>query len=153
MTNKRKKIFYKMKRTYCIIAFLCLLIVSALAQNQRPKFSPEKFRADLERFIVKEVGLTPVESSTFFPLYDEMCKKQRSIFNSMRRIDKIAPKNEEDCRKLIKERDKLDLELKKIQQTYHAKFLNVLSAKKVFDILKAEDKFHRRMLRNRGEKK
>lgn len=141
-----------MKKICVILVFLCL-VVSSWAEDQRQKFSAEKFRADLERFIVKEVGLTPMESSTFFPLYDEMCNKQRTIFNSMRKIDRVKPKDDAECRKLIKERDKMDLELKKIQQTYHLKFLNVLSPKKVFNILKAEDKFHRRMLRDRGAKK
>ena len=140
-----------MKRIYVAVLLLCM-VTAGWADGQRPKFSPEKFRADLECFIVREAGLTPVESSTFFPLYDEMCKRQRAIFNRRRRIDKATPQNDADCRKLIKERDRLDMELKKIQQVYHAKFLNVLSPKKVFDVLKAEDKFHRRMLRNRDGK-
>ena len=143
-----------MKRIYLICMFLVLAVAATEAQDkQKPRFSPEKFRADLECFIVREAGLSPKEASTFFPLYDEMCKKQRVVFTSMRRMDKVNPKSEDECRKLIKERDKLDLELKKIQQTYHSKFLSVLPAKKVFSILKAEDRFHRRMLRGKDGNK
>ncbi len=120
------------------------------AQKQQEKFDPKKFRAELESYIIKEACLTPVESSAFFPLYDEMNRKQRGVFDKMRRLGKMHPASEEDCKKAINERDKLDLEQKKIQQTYHGKFLNVLSAKKVFAILKAEDRFHRRMLHRDG---
>lgn len=127
---------------------MVLLSASLNAQGEkRPKFSPEKFHADLERFIVKEACLTPCESAAFFPLYGEMYKKQRVVFDSMRRLDRSNPVSDADCSKAIKERDKLDLELKKIQQSYHNKFLHVLSPRKVFEVLKAEDRFHRRMLK------
>jgi len=44
----------------------------------------------------------------------------------------------------------MELELKSIQQVYHNKFLNVLSASKVYDVIKAQDRFHRRMFKNWG---
>lgn len=143
-----------MKKTIFLMIWIgCAVLAQARADGHRPGFSPQKFRADLESFIVQQTGLSPKESATFFPLYDEMCKKQRVIFNDMRRIDKACPAKDEDCRKLIKQRDKLDLELKKIQQQYHDKFLNALPARRVFDILKAEDQFHRKMLRERDNRK
>lgn len=137
-----------------LFALALIITMSADAQNdKRKRFSPEKFRTDMQQFIVKEACLTPAESAAFFPIYDEMYKKQRSVFDSMRRLDKSHPVSEEDCRKAVKERDKLDLELKKIQQTYHNKFLSILSAQKVFNILKAEDRFHHRMLKRDDERK
>jgi len=132
------------------IALMTAVAVTAQQDKGRKKFSPKKFRSELESFIVKEACLTPSESAAFFPLYDEMYKKQRVVFDSMRRMDKSNPASDEDCRKAIKERDKLDLELKEIQQAYHNKFLHVLPAAKVFKIIKAEDRFHRRMLKRDG---
>ena len=43
--------------------------------------------------------------------------------------------------------DKMDIELKRIQQQYHNKFLDILPACKVMKAIKAEDKFHRNMLK------
>ncbi len=141
-----------MKKILLVIIALGMAI-SMSAQKKQERFDPKKFRAELEGFITKEACLTPVESSTFFPLYDEMNRKQRGVFDKMRNLGKQKPATEEDCRNAIRERDKLELELKKIQQTYHGKFLGVLSAKKVFAVLQAEDRFHRRMLHRDGRDK
>ncbi len=141
-----------MKKILLVIIALGMA-VSMSAQKKQERFDPKKFRAELEGFITKEACLTPVESSTFFPLYDEMNRKQRGIFDKMRNLGRQKPATEEDCRTAIRERDKLELELKKIQQTYHGKFLSVLSAKKVFAVLQAEDRFHRRMLHRDGRDK
>lgn len=129
------------------LALFVGMAATAQPKNGQKKFSPKKFRSEMEAFIVREACLTPAESAAFFPLYDEMYKKQRVVFDSMRRVDNSNPTSDEDCRKAIKERDKLDLELKEIQQAYHNKFMRVLPAAKVFKVLKAEDRFHRRMLK------
>lgn len=133
------------------LAVLMLLAVSA--QEPKKKFSPEKFQAELEQFITNEACLTPQEATKFFPLYREMHKKQRSVYNQMKALGKIKPAEESECRKSIQKRDELELELKSIQQTYHNKFLGVLSASKVFDVIKAEDRFHRKTFRNWGNGK
>ena len=133
------------------LAVLVLLAVSA--QEPKKKFSPEKFQAELEQFITNEACLTPQEATKFFPLYREMHKKQRCVYNQMKALGKIKPAEESECRKSIQKRDELELELKSIQQTYHNKFLGVLSASKVFDVIKAEDRFHRKTFRNWGNGK
>lgn len=133
----------------CCLTLLSLLAVSA-QDDQQKKFSPEKFQAELEQFITREACLTPLEATKFFPLYREMQKKQRCVYNQMKALGKVKPAEESDCRKAIQKRDELELELKGIQQTYHNKFLSVISASKVFDVIKAEDRFHRKMFRNWG---
>ena len=146
--------YKEMKRLFisCCLALTVLLTASAQEQQKR-KFSPEKFQAELEQFITKEACLTPQEATRFFPLYREMQKKQRFVFNQMKAQGKIKPTEESECRKAIQKRDELELELKNIQQTYHNKFFGVLSASKVFDVIKAEDRFHRKTFRNWGNGK
>lgn len=137
-----------------VIACLAVLMLLAVsAQEPKKKFSPEKFQAELEQFITNEACLTPQEATKFFPLYREMHKKQRCVYNQMKALGKIKPAEESECRKSIQKRDELELELKSIQQTYHNKFLGVLSASKVFDVIKAEDRFHRKTFRNWGNGK
>jgi hypothetical protein len=119
-------------------------------QQQQQRFSPEKYQADLEQYITKEACLTPQEASAFFPLFREMQKKQRALYNKMREDVRIKPADEAACKKMIQKRDQVELELKSIQQTYHNKFFSVMPASKVFDVIKAEDSYHRGLLRNMG---
>lgn len=128
----------------------CVVACGLSAQENKPRFSPEQFQAELEQFIVTEAGLTPQESARFFPEYREMGKRQRAVFDRMRKLGRTKPADEAGCLNAIKQRDKMDLELKKIQQTYHNKFLTLISASKLFDVIKAEERFHRRMLKKSG---
>ena len=121
-------------------------------QNTTPqKFSPEKFQAEMEQFITQEAGLTAEEAARFFPIYREMQQKQRAVFAKMREEGRVKPTDDASCKKLVQKRDEVELEQKKIQQTYHNKFFTVLSASKVFDVLRAEDRFHRRAFTNWGQ--
>lgn len=141
-----------MKKVFLILA-IALTSLTVCAQNNGPrKFSPQQFKADLERFITKEACLTPQEAALFFPLFNEMSKKQRTVFTSMRRIGRYKPADERGCLEAINKRDNLDLELKMIQKEYHDKFLQILPASKVYDIIKAEDKFHRWALMRMNQK-
>ena len=134
-----------------------LLVVTMVADAQNAgsvpqRFSPEKFQADLEQYITKEACLTPKEAAKFFPIYKEMQVKQRGVFERQRKLGFVKPTDEKGCEKAIRQRDEFDLELKRIQQTYHNKFLSIISASKLYDVINAEDRFHRQMLRgwNRG---
>ena len=59
----------------------------------------------------------------------------------------MKPKDNAECKKVILRRDELDLQVKEIQKTYHEKFLKIIPATKVFDVINAEDNFHRQSLR------
>jgi len=137
-----------MKKIYFTLTLLLTaLCISAQGYQPSQKFSPEKFDADLQEFIIREAHLTPAEAEKFFPVYKEMQFKQRGIFFKQRELGMQKPQDENGCKRAIVERDGLELEMKRIQQTYHAKFLDILPATKVYDVLSAEDKFHRRMIR------
>lgn len=135
-----------------IIGLMAVMAVRAGEPQKDKKFSRENFMSELKQFIAKEACLTPQESAEFFPLFNEMYKKQRVVFDQMKRIDRQKPNTEDGCKEAIKNKDKYDLELKKIQQTYHNKFLGILPACKVYNVIKAEDKFHRRMLKKWSKK-
>ena len=131
-----------------IVLFTVLLLgaMVANAQNQKgmpPKFDPAKFDADLEQFIMTNAGLSPQEAAAFFPLYREMQRKQRAYFDEMRRNSHIDTNDDKSCREAIEKKDKMEIEIKEIQQQYHSKFMKVLPAGKVFKIIKAEERFHR----------
>ncbi|MBR1688895.1 MAG: hypothetical protein IJ710_10295 [Prevotella sp.] len=134
-----------MKR-YVVILLSLLMVLTVSAQEKR-KFSPERFEAEMEAFITREASLTPSESAKFFPLLKEMHSKQRVIYDQMRRLCKSHPADEKACANAVRQCDKWNIELRKIEQTYHNKFFSVLPAKKVYDVIMAENRFHRQQMR------
>lgn len=145
-------------KKHVLVAMALAMTLGMSAQNKNgdqqgnEKFSPEKFDAALQAFITSEAHLSAQEAAKFFPVYKEMQQKQRAVFDRQRRLVKQKPDDEESCKKAITEHDEKDIELKRIQQCYHKRFMELLPASKVYDILKAEECFHRRAMRNWGRR-
>jgi hypothetical protein len=137
-----------MKGVLAMILLMFLMVVPASAQpKKRPPFNPAKFEADLEQYITREACLTPFEASKFFPIYRQMMKKQRMLFDEMRRFRLINPKDNKACEEAIRRQDEIDIQIKQLQQEYHSRFMFVLSPSKVMGVIKAEEKFHRQAFR------
>ena len=118
-------------------------------QGKAPKFDPAKYQKELEAFITKEAKLTSQEAAKFFPIYREMQKKQRALFGGNRKkFDKSTFTNNAAAAKAVREQDKREIEIKKLQQQYHERFLKILPATKVLIITHAEERFNRNMMRN-----
>ena len=132
-------------RRLLLLCFSFMLFTVCLAQEQR--FSPEKFEADLAAYITKQAKFTEAEAAKFFPLLREMHQKQRCLYKKMRDRGKEKPATEEGCAAAIRERDKLDIELRQLEQAYHKKMMQLLPASKVYDAIKAENQFHRKMMK------
>lgn len=140
-----------MKQIILITLFLFSLV--SVHTEEQQKFSPEKFQAALEQFMTTEANLTADEAAKFFPIYREMQSKQRAVYKQMKELGKNKPADEKACRKAVEKRDELELEQRRIAQSYHVKFFEVLPASKVYDVIKAENRFHRRALRGHMEHK
>ena len=126
---------------------LCTFGVANGQHRKRPPFNPAKFEADLEQFITVNACLSPSQAASFFPVYRQMMKKQRALFDEMRRLRMINPKDNEACEEAIRKQDELDIQIKQLQQEYHGRFLMILPANKVLSIIKAEEKFHRQIFK------
>jgi hypothetical protein len=130
---------------------LLVFVLAYVAHAQGPqRFDPAKFDAEQQQFITKSACLTEQEAARFFPLFREMQKKQRAIYERQRKLGFNKPADEKGCAESIRQHDQIDLELKQIQQTYHNKFLRVIPASKLYDVLQAEDRFFRMKLRSWG---
>ena len=140
-----------MRKLLFSTVIMIMVVLGASAEEQQ-KFSPEKFQADLEQYITTEAGLTNEEAAKFFLLYREMQQKQRVVYNKIHELFKL-PHDEASCKRAIQRRDQLEIELKRIAQTYHNKFLRVIPASKVIGTIVAEDKFHRRAFRKFGQQR
>lgn len=89
------------------------------------------------------------EASEFFPLFDEMLRKERALFDQMSNISRVKPATEKGCADAVKKRDELEIQIKELEQQYHNRFMKILPASKVFDVIKAQNRFHRQMFKNR----
>ena len=136
-----------LRTTVLMILMLCTFGVANGQHRKRPPFNPAKFEADLEQFITVNACLSPSQAASFFPVYRQMMKKQRALFDEMRRLRMINPKDNEACEETIRKQDELDIQIKQLQQEYHGRFLMMLPANKVLSIIKAEEKFHRQIFK------
>lgn len=136
-----------LRTTVLMILMLCTFGVANGQHRKRPPFNPAKFEADLGQFITVNACLSPSQAASFFPVYRQMMKKQRALFDEMRRLRMINPKDNEACEKAIRKQDELDIQIKQLQQEYHGRFLMMLPANKVLSIIKAEEKFHRQIFK------
>ena len=142
-------------KTNCkfLITLMMIVLCSASAMAQHKGFDPVKFRADREKFITTEAHLTAAEAAAFFPLYNEMFDKQRVIYEKIRNIRRYRPVTEEKCRAAIMEMDRLEIEINELQATYHRKFLTILKPGKLFDVIQAESRFHRKAMKEAGQRR
>ena len=136
-----------LRTSVLMILMLCTFGVANGQHKKRPPFNPAKFEADLEQFITVNACLSPSQAASFFPVYRQMMKKQRALFDEMRRLRMINPKDNEACEEAIRKQDELDIQIKQLQQEYHGRFLMMLPANKVLSIIKAEEKFHRQIFK------
>ena len=136
-----------LRTTVLMILMLCTFGVANGQHRKRPPFNPAKFEADLEQFITVNACLSPSQAASFFPVYRQMMKKQRALFDEMRRLRMINPKDNVACEEAIRKQDELDIQIKQLQQEYHGRFLMMLPANKVLSIIKAEEKFHRQIFK------
>ena len=112
-----------LRTTVLMILMLCTFGVANGQHRKRPPFNPAKFEADLEQFITVNACLSPSQAASFFPVYRQMMKKQRALFDEMRRLRMINPKDNEACEEAIRKQDELDIQIKQLQQEYHGRFL------------------------------
>ena len=140
------------KKCFLMACLMMCSVIFPLPAQPQPKrsFSPQDFVKHLESFIVREACLTPTEATDFFPIFHEMHDKQRGINWKIRELKKRslpADATDKDYYNIIKEINDLKVESAELESSYYKKMCKVVPAKKVHAAIKAEDRFHRRMLR------
>lgn len=145
-----------MKKTLLLTLSLFAFILAATAQQQPGKFNPEEFKAKLESFITEEAALTPAEAAAFFPVYHEMKAKQRELQHKTFRLKKNAPADDADDSEyaiVIQKINDLGVEMAELQVTYYKALCKAVPPHKVYAAMRAEDRFHRKMLEGFGHRK
>ncbi|MGN0233359.1 MAG: hypothetical protein ACI4B5_02925 [Bacteroidaceae bacterium] len=135
----------------CAILIMMAALTTVQAQPQGEKFNPKEFRAKLEEFITKEVGLTSSEGKAFFPLFHEMKEKQRDLQDlifQLKRNNPTGNATDKDYAATILKIKRLEVEKAELEEQYYKKMCKAIPARKVYQAMKAEDIFHRKMINN-----
>ncbi len=117
--------------------------------RDRRHFNPEEFRTMMRNYIRDKACLTQQEADKLFPIYFEMKTKQMELNGKMMKLKRQAPAcnaSSKEYAEIISQITELNVELAKLEQTYYAKMCKVVDAKKVYNVMGAEEAFHREML-------
>ena len=138
------------------ILFVILLLVSSISVfAQKPKMSKEEFRQCQEKFIKEQTGLTQQEAQQFFPLYFELQDKKDAINRqawAQMRKGKEENLSEAEYNKIVEEIIKARISCDQLDLEYLHKYQKFLSSKKIFNIQRAEMRFHRELLKPHHKK-
>lgn len=135
---------------WVLIWMLCISINAQVPNTgyQRPQqrqFSPELYMKRLNEFVSRGACLTEAEQAKFLPMLAEMLGKQHELSKQQRELLMQSWQNknmtEADYEKMVTRTIALDLESRKVEQTYYKKFHTVLSWKKVYAVRQSLQRF------------
>lgn len=121
----------------------------AFAQERLCDEKRKEFEAQKVAFFTKELDMSPAEAEKFWPIYNEMQKKDRGLEKKIRIISKELREaqdlKEEKYKEAILKILDHKTDINNIRKEYYKKMLLVLPASKVWKLSDAEHKFHRRL--------
>lgn len=146
-----------MKKHIIFFLFLVATCAATFAQERDRK----KMREDIQKFkvdyIAQELKLTDKEKADFTPLYNEydseIRKSGEEAFRFERQLKKKKDATDDDYRKLSELQKKSRDDFNKITKKYDEKFEKILSAKQIYTMHKAEEKFFEKMKEMRKKHK
>ncbi len=133
-----------------ILLTIILSISSISLFAQKPRMSREEFRQCQEKYIKEQTGLTQQEAQQFFPLYFELQDKKDAINRqawAQMRKGKEENLSEAEYNKIVEEIIKARISCDQLDLEYLHKYQKFLSSKQIFNIQRAEMKFHRELLK------
>lgn len=141
------------------VLFVIVLIAASLSGQAQKQMSNGNTKSKLEAariaMITERLNLNPAQAEKFWPLYNQFAQERRTMQQQALQARKgmdMQHLTEEQSKKLVRahqkfKQDKLDLENK-----YVDRINNVISARQIVALKKAEDDF-RKMILNRLEQR
>lgn len=151
-----------MKKYLLILLVTFLSIPCAVAQEKKDR---AKMMEELQQFkldyLAKEMQLSEKEKSEFVPLYKEYDRERRQAGSGAWRFERELKKkhdaSEADYKKLSELQQQARAKDNEIVKKYDAKFESILSAKQIYTMHQAEEKFFEKMKemrkKNHGDKR
>jgi hypothetical protein len=143
-----------------LIAFMAMACLTASAQKGRIREKLEQVRSLKVSFITTELSLTPDESAKFWPIYNAFEEKQKEIRKQKvsayldrqdsGAIDKLS---EKEAAGILSQMESNDEQLYLLRKKLIADLRNVLPAKKILKLKKAEEDFNKKLLQQYRSKR
>jgi Spy/CpxP family protein refolding chaperone len=140
-----------MKTKKIITTLLVLFSFIGFAQDDPSK--KEQIKALKTAFITTELDLTSAEAEKFWPIYNAFEEKQfelrhEKIRSYQNRLEKdLTTISEKEAAQLLAKIEATEDELHQLRKKFNADIKGVLSAIKIIKLRKAEDNFHRKLLK------
>ena len=133
---------------------LAAVTANAQANQGKPHFSPEEFRAKQQAYITEKAGLTAQEAEAFFPLFFELQMKKFELERNARKDfkkERGVQMTEEECCNFVYKMADTKIEIAKLEREYTEKYLKVLPPCKVRKVQHAEGTFQRDLMKKMME--
>lgn len=114
------------------------------------RLSKDEFRARQQAYITEKAGLTPQEAEAFFPLYFELQDRKHQLNEEAWQLMREGKKeNLTDNRydEIMEGVYDARIASDRLEKTYYGKFKKILSSKKIYQVQRAEMRFHRELLK------
>lgn len=138
-----------MKKTFHVLIILLICSISAM-QAQNHLMNKQQFRQKQKQFLTEKAALTPQEAKAFFPLYFELQDKKHDLnkgaWINLRKEQKKSLTDAEYS-KIIDEVAKARIAADELEYEYIQKYKEIIPAKKIYRIQRAELHFHRDLLK------
>lgn len=138
-----------MKRHYLLLLLMICPILPIQAQKKE-KTSEVEFRAKKEAYMTEQASLTKEEAAKFFPLYFELQDRKKQINGKAWKNaekGKHPQTTEAEYEDIIDEFMHAQQESAELDKEYLKKYKAILSSQKIYQLYKAEIKFHRNMIK------
>lgn len=130
---------------------ICLCMTAQPQDGARKDFSPELYKKHLTEFVTTHAKLTEAEAASVFPIIYELHEKQHQLMKQQRELMRKgmhdANLSEAEYEKIITQSTGIDIEIKKLEQTYFKKLHSVLPWKKVYAVRMALNRFQMEALK------
>lgn len=144
-----------------LVLFGLVLIAGCIPAMADGKKNKEEMRKELQefkiKFIAQEVGIPEDKQKLFFEIYQDMDQEKMRAFGQAFRLGKQLKKNKnateadyEAFSKAMNEAKEQDME---IDKRYNEKFSSFMTAKQIFLMKNAEEKFRNKMHEMRHKRK
>ena len=135
-----------------IWVFTVLFLTAAIVSGQGRRPGMDKIKSLKVAFITEQVGLTSKEATMFWPVYNE----HEEALSQIRRKERVEIRSkmadfenlsENEASKLLDQFIELEREKQELNIVFLSNIRDVISPKKTFLLIKAEEDFRKRLLR------
>ena len=112
----------------------------------------ERFKAQKVAFMTEKMDLTAEEAEKFWPVYNEFAKKRKELRSKHLPNEKVENLSEEEANKLLDDMMVMKESEMVLEKSYLQKFRNILPAKKILIMHKAEREFNQHVIKKVRER-